>query len=114
MPATCPIPTGPTGPTGPTAFEKGLLCDPKVIGKLEQKEARRRRGLAGMRDQWAAGNLDAMTMAKKLAASNGTPGFLFWMDIYGDIELRDRRTLKKVAQLRKQLKYERFPLEPWE
>ena len=113
MPATCPSPNAPNAP-GPTPFEKALLCDPKVIDKLEQKEARRRRGLAGMRHQWATGNLDAMTMSKKLAASNGTPGFLCWMDIYGDIELRDRPTLKKVAQLRKQLVYERFPLEPWE
>jgi hypothetical protein len=112
MPATCANANACSN--GLNAFEREILRDPKVIDKLEAKEVRRRRGLAGMRRQWANGNLDPMTMAKKLAEANGATGSLDWMEIYGDIEERNKETLKKVAKLRKQLIYARYPREPWE
>jgi hypothetical protein len=36
------------------------------------------------------------------------------MDVLSELEERNKKTLRQVAQLRKQLKYERFPLESWE
>ena len=112
MPATCAN----ACTNEPNEFEKELLRDPKVIDKLEAKEIRRRRALAGLRRQWATGNLTPLRMAHELADATGATAVdnLAWMDVLSKMEQRDKETLKKVAKLRTKLKYARYPREPWE
>jgi hypothetical protein len=115
MPATCRNPSNaPSGLSGPNAFQRQLLADPKVIDKLELKESRRRRALADKRHQFAKDYLDRKTMCEKVAESKNKFGKFDWMDVLSELEERNKKTLRQVAQLRKQLKYERFPLESWE
>ena len=115
MPAICRNPSNaPSGLSGPNAFERQLLRDPKVIDKLELKESRRRRALADRRREWAKDYLDRTTMCVKVAETREKFGKFDWMDVLSELEERNKKTLRKVAQLRKQLKYERFPLESWE
>ena len=115
MPATCRNPSNaPSGLSGPNAFQRQLLRDPQVIARLELKESRRRGALADRRHQFAKDYLDRKTMCEKVAESKNKFGKFDWMDVLSELEERNKKTLRQVAQLRKQLKYERFPLESWE
>ena len=107
-------PKKPNAPRGPNAFQRQLLRDPKVIDRLELKESRRRGALADRRRQFAKDYLDRKTMCEKVAESKNKFGKFDWMDVLSELEERNKKTLRQVAQLRKQLKYERFPLESWE
>ena len=115
MPAICRNPSNaPSGLSGPNAFQRKLLADPKVIDKLELKESRRRGTLAAERREYAKNYLDRHTMCVKVAESKNKFGKFDWMGVLIELEERNKKTLRQVAELRKQLKYERFPLESWE
>ena len=101
-------------PNNPNAFERQLLRDPKVIDKLALKESRRRGTLAAERREYAKNYLDRHTMCVKVAESKNKFGKFDWMGVLIELEERNKKTLRQVAELRKQLLYARFPIEPWE